>query len=167
MGPFFYSCDTSLFFFFSDRPSSFHNSSNTKFRCLKMLPLNSDFPRKKMIFRGKTTHHLVAKKTSYRKPTSISLNQKWSVLLMEEILHKLISTLSHYLQGFIHPRWLAGFLNHQQYQTCYLFFLLTRRRHNPRHVSRTRKNHFKPQTSWLRWPSSNIFKKTKVVTRVF
>ena len=23
--------------------------------------------------------------------------------------------LSHYLQGFIHPRWLAGFLNHQQY----------------------------------------------------
>ena len=28
-----------------------------------------------------------------------------SILLMEEILHQLISSLSHYLQGFIHPRW--------------------------------------------------------------
>ena len=27
------------------------------------------------------------------------------LLLMEEILHQLIGTLSHYLQGFIHPRW--------------------------------------------------------------
>ena len=36
------------------------------------------------------------------------------ILLMEEILHQLIGNLSHYLQGFIHPRWLAGFLNHQQ-----------------------------------------------------
>ena len=27
------------------------------------------------------------------------------VLLMEEILHQLIGSLSHYLQGFIHPRW--------------------------------------------------------------
>ena len=27
------------------------------------------------------------------------------ILLMEEILHQLISGLSHYLQGFIHPRW--------------------------------------------------------------
>ena len=27
------------------------------------------------------------------------------VLLMEEILHHLICSLSHYLQGFIHPRW--------------------------------------------------------------
>ncbi len=32
------------------------------------------------------------------------------ILLMEEILHQLIGTLSHHLQGFIHPRWLAGFL---------------------------------------------------------
>ena len=30
----------------------------------------------------------------------------WRVfLLMEEILHQLIGSLSHYLQGFIHPRW--------------------------------------------------------------
>ena len=27
------------------------------------------------------------------------------VLLMDEILHQLIGGLSHYLQGFIHPRW--------------------------------------------------------------
>ncbi len=25
--------------------------------------------------------------------------------VMEEILHQLIGSLSHYLQGFIHPRW--------------------------------------------------------------
>lgn len=29
--------------------------------------------------------------------------------------HQLISTLSHYVQCFIHPRRLAGFLNHQEY----------------------------------------------------
>ena len=27
---------------------------------------------------------------------------------MEEILHQLICWLSHYLHGFIHPRWLFG-----------------------------------------------------------
>ena len=27
---------------------------------------------------------------------------------MAEILHQLIGSLSHYLQGFIHPRWLFG-----------------------------------------------------------
>ena len=27
---------------------------------------------------------------------------------MAEILHQLIGKLSHYLQGFIHPRWLFG-----------------------------------------------------------
>ena len=32
------------------------------------------------------------------------------LLLMAEILHQLMGNLSHYLQGFIHPRWLAGFL---------------------------------------------------------
>ena len=30
---------------------------------------------------------------------------KITILLMEEILHQLIGSLSHYLQGFIHPRW--------------------------------------------------------------
>ena len=30
------------------------------------------------------------------------------ILLMEEILHQLISSFSHYLQGFIPPRWLFG-----------------------------------------------------------
>ena len=28
-----------------------------------------------------------------------------NLLLMEEILHELIGSLSHYFQGFIHPRW--------------------------------------------------------------
>ena len=28
---------------------------------------------------------------------------------------RLVSSLSHYLQGFLHARWLAGFQNHQQY----------------------------------------------------
>ena len=32
------------------------------------------------------------------------------VLLMEEILHQVIWKISHYLLGFIHPRWLFGFL---------------------------------------------------------
>ena len=32
------------------------------------------------------------------------------LLLTAEILHQLIGSLSHYLQGFIHPRWLTGFL---------------------------------------------------------
>ena len=30
------------------------------------------------------------------------------ILLMEEILHQLICSFSHYLQGFTHPRWLFG-----------------------------------------------------------
>ena len=29
---------------------------------------------------------------------------------MEEILHQFIGTVPYYLQGFIHPRWFAGFL---------------------------------------------------------
>ena len=34
-----------------------------------------------------------------------------AILLMEEFLHQLICGVSHYLQGFIHPRWVfAGFL---------------------------------------------------------
>ena len=32
-------------------------------------------------------------------------NWLWELLLMEEILHQLIGSLSRYLQGFIHPRW--------------------------------------------------------------
>ena len=32
-------------------------------------------------------------------------NLAFVILLMEEILHQLIGSLSHYLQGFIHPRW--------------------------------------------------------------
>ena len=50
--------------------------------------------------------------------TRISSNDSDATLLMplmEEILHQLISRLSHYLHGLIHPGWVfAGFLNHQQ-----------------------------------------------------
>ena len=38
------------------------------------------------------------------------LNYQGFLLLMEEILRQLIGSLSHYFQGSIHPRWLAGFL---------------------------------------------------------
>ena len=39
------------------------------------------------------------------------------VLLMAEILCWLIGSLSHYLQGFLHPNGgCLGFLNHQQYE---------------------------------------------------
>ena len=31
--------------------------------------------------------------------------------------------LSHYVLGFIHPTWLAGFLNHQQYHTKALWYV--------------------------------------------
>ena len=30
------------------------------------------------------------------------------ILLIEEILHQLIGSLSHYFQGFVHARWLFG-----------------------------------------------------------
>ena len=41
---------------------------------------------------------------------------RWIViLLMEEILHQLIESLSHHLQGFIHPRWWSPEFFHQHY----------------------------------------------------
>ena len=46
---------------------------------------------------------LKKKQESAGRPTSRSNAHR--ILLMEEILHQLISSLSHYLQGFIHPRW--------------------------------------------------------------
>ena len=41
---------------------------------------------------------------TYPSPNSMS------ILLMEEILHQLMSRLSHYVPGFIHPRWFAWLL---------------------------------------------------------
>ena len=44
---------------------------------------------------------------------SVQKEKKWPkltnsmILLMEEILHQLIGSLSHHLQGGIHPRWLC------------------------------------------------------------
>ena len=37
---------------------------------------------------------------------SVSIGKmEYIILLMEEIPHQLVDSLSHYLQGFIHPRW--------------------------------------------------------------
>ena len=46
----------------------------------------------------------------------MSNKQKSILVLMEEILQQLIGSLSHYLQGFIHPRWCRiSSIVHQQY----------------------------------------------------
>ena len=46
-------------------------------------------------------------KTSSVIPVKLThyINRENNLLLMEEILHQLIGSLSHDLQGFIHPRW--------------------------------------------------------------
>ena len=43
------------------------------------------------------------------------------LVLMEEILHKLIGSLSHYLQGFIHPRWCRISSTNSSDHDCFLF----------------------------------------------
>ena len=40
-----------------------------------------------------------------------------TILLMEEVLHQLIGSLSYYLQGFINPRW-CRFLPSTAWYTC-------------------------------------------------
>ena len=51
------------------------------------------------------------------------------ILLMEEIPHQLIGSLSHFLQGFIHPRWCRissiNSMNHVSFvfHICYLWIL--------------------------------------------
>ena len=64
---------------------------------------------------GSLTENIVTKwpqHSCYGDIWSHVMNSFWSfwtqacdILLMEEILHQLIGGLSHYLQGFIHPRW--------------------------------------------------------------
>ena len=50
--------------------------------------------------------HIAAKKTQQKTNMEPENGpQKEEILLMEEILHQWIGSLSHYLQGFIHPRW--------------------------------------------------------------
>ena len=46
------------------------------------------------------------------------------ILLMAKILPQLINSLSLYLQGSIHPRWLAGFLPSTvcHHTVCHYFF---------------------------------------------
>jgi len=40
------------------------------------------------------------------------------LLLMEEILHQLICSLSHYLPGFLHPRWCRISSINSSYSWC-------------------------------------------------
>jgi len=40
------------------------------------------------------------------------------ILLMEEILQQLVGSFSHYLQGFIHPRWLFLISSINSMDTC-------------------------------------------------
>ena len=53
--------------------------------------------------------------------TDMSYLHVWIILLVVEILHQLIGSLSHYLQGFLHTRWLCWNFFHQQYQLRCLF----------------------------------------------
>ena len=46
------------------------------------------------------------------------------ILLMEEILHQLVGRLSHYLRGFIHPRWLFGISSMNSIVGCYHYVVL-------------------------------------------
>ena len=43
--------------------------------------------------------------TSWHSWHGMASKDQRTIRLMEEILHQLIDSLSHYLQGFIHPRW--------------------------------------------------------------
>ena len=49
---------------------------------------------------SKTTWHFAGGKCFF-----LAMLRKHVILLMAEILHQLIGSLSHYLQGFRHPRW--------------------------------------------------------------
>ncbi len=62
-----------------------------------------------LVFTSQTTsiEELVLQLTQVRwsSKQSLTKSQSRQELLMEEILHQLIGSLSQYLQGFIHPRW--------------------------------------------------------------
>ena len=49
------------------------------------------------------------------------------ILSMEEIRRSPVEddSLSHYLKDFMHPWWLTGFLNHQQYDAMLVLFCLS------------------------------------------
>ena len=53
------------------------------------------------------SHHSPCRTYNAAKETC-NLQMDKLILLMENILHQLIGRLSHYLQGFVHPRWLFG-----------------------------------------------------------
>jgi len=64
--------------------------------------------------------HIFFKKNCRWKELHTETPANGNILLMEKILHQLINSLSHYLQGFIHHRWFFADFFHQQYKTTEL-----------------------------------------------
>ena len=60
----------------------------------------------------------------------VCTKQTAPLLLTEEILHQLIGSFSHYLQGFIHPRWLFGISSITSMKSTSVFFLWKLRSYN-------------------------------------
>ena len=65
-----------------------------------------------MVFQGGKKHGTEISKLSPKNwwDKNPSKTEWYCWLLMEEILHQLICSLSHCLQGLMHSKWLAGFL---------------------------------------------------------
>ena len=63
---------------------------------LKYWLTNESWPRNEMLQSGNNNAHT---------HTHDGAPHHWQILLMEEILHQLIGSLSHYLPSSIHPRW--------------------------------------------------------------
>ena len=70
------------------------------YSCLAFHPL-----KKRQIWPGSTTHCSYGIRSVLFTLPIVFVSLGGNILLMEEILHQLIGRLSHYLQGFIHPRW--------------------------------------------------------------
>ena len=68
------------------------------------------------------------------------------ILLMEEILHQLIGSLSHYLQGFIHRRWCRISSINSILDACKL--VAHRRRLSSSIVSKVKMANFCPKKSF-------------------
>ena len=66
----------------------------------------SDIPRSQSLHRPSIQHVSLSHELSPPLPSGSNV----VIQLMEEILHQLIGSVFHYLQGFMHPRWLVGFL---------------------------------------------------------
>ena len=66
------------------------------------LPKGWSWPGKRLLFFGSDGAWFGDPRIVFDKFLGV---ERLPILLMAEILHQLIGSLSHYLQGFIHPRW--------------------------------------------------------------